>query len=80
MVDSGVIGAGTDTLSNIEIIQHAGGRYLLVGNDGFADATAAAAAATLPGDTLVFATPPGGTVAIDLSGSDENSRPDHRGR
>ena len=30
VVDSGVIGAGTDTLSNIEIIQHAGGRYLLV--------------------------------------------------
>ena len=50
------------------LIQHAGGRYLLVGNDGFADATAAAAYATLPGDTLVFATPPGGTVAIDLSG------------
>ena len=48
VVDSGVIGAGTDTLSNIEIIQHAGGRYLLVGNDGFADATAAAAAATHP--------------------------------
>ena len=71
---------GTDTLSNIEIVAHSGGRYLLVGNGGFADATAAAAYATLPGDTLVFATPPGGTVAIDLSGSDENSRPYHRGR
>ena len=35
VVDSGVIGAGTDTLSNIEIVQHAGGRYLLVGNGGF---------------------------------------------
>src|SRR5262245_4489363 len=70
-VDSGAIGAGTDTLSNIEIIQHAGGRYLLVGNDGFADAAAAAAYATLPGDTLVFATPPGGTVTIDLGGSND---------
>ena len=71
VVDSGFIGAGTDTLSNIEIIQHAGGRYLLVGNDGFADATAAAASATRPGDTLVFATPPGGTVTIDLGGSND---------
>ena len=71
---------GTDTLSNIEIVAHSGGRYLLVGNGGFADTTAAAAYATLPGDTLVFATPPGGTVAIDLSGSDENSRPYHRWR
>ena len=65
---------GTDTLSNIEIIEHGGGRYLLVdptGHSGFADATAAAAAATRPGDTLVFATPPGGTVTIDLGGSDD---------
>jgi trimeric autotransporter adhesin len=64
--------AGTDTLSNVEIVQHAGGRYLLVGNGGFADATAAAAAATLPGDTLVFATVPGGPVDIDLGGTDED--------
>ena len=66
---------GTDTLSNIEIIEHGGGRYLLVdptGHSGFADATAAAAAATRPGDTLVFATPPGGTVTIDLGGSDDS--------
>jgi trimeric autotransporter adhesin len=63
--------AGTDTLSNVEIVQHAGGRYLLVGNGGFADATAAAAAATHPGDTLVFATTPGGTVDINLGGSDD---------
>jgi trimeric autotransporter adhesin len=70
-VDSGAIGAGTDTLSNIEIIQHAGGRYLLVGNDGFADAAAAAAYATRPGDTLVFATTPGGMVTIDLGASDD---------
>ena len=33
--------AGGDTLSNIEIVQHAGGRYLLVGNGGFGTAAAA---------------------------------------
>jgi trimeric autotransporter adhesin len=63
--------AGTDALSNVEIVQHAGGRYLLVGNGGFTDATAAAEAATHPGDTLVFATTPGGTVTIDLGGSND---------
>ena len=72
VVDSGVIGAGTDTLSNIEIIQHAGGRYLLVGNGGFATAADAAAAATHAGDTLVFATPPVGPVDIDLGGTDDD--------
>ena len=72
MVDSGVIGAGTDTLSNIEIVQHAGGRYLLVGNGGFATAADAAAAATHAGDTLVFATPPVGPVDIDLGGTDDD--------
>ena len=63
---------GTDTLSNIEIIEHGGGRYLLVdptGHSGFATANEAAQHATRPGDTLVFATPPGGTVTIDLGGS-----------
>ena len=66
---------GTDTLSNIEIIEHGGGRYLLVdptGHSGFATANEAAQHATRPGDTLVFATPPGGTVTIDLGGSDDN--------
>ena len=72
VVDSGVIGAGTDTLSNIEIVQHAGGRYLLVGNGGFATAADAAAAATHAGDTLVFATPPVGPVDIDLGGTDDD--------
>ena len=65
---------GTDTLSNIEIIEHGGGRYLLVdptGHSGFATANEAAQHATRPGDTLVFATPPGGTVTIDLGGSDD---------
>ena len=64
--------AGTDALSNVEIVQHAGGRYLLVGNGGFADATAAAAAATQPGDILVFATAPSGPVDINLGGTDED--------
>ena len=63
---------GTDTLSNIEIVQHAGGRYLLVGNGGFATAADAAAAATHAGDTLVFATPPVGPVDIDLGGTDDD--------
>ena len=59
VVDGGA--EGIDTLSNIEIIQHAGGRYLLVdptGHSGFADANEAAQAATRPGDTIVFAAPP----------------------
>ena len=50
--------AGGDTLSDIEIVQHAGGRYLLVGNGGFADTAAAALAASQAGDTIMFATPP----------------------
>ena len=66
---------GTDTLSNIEIIEHGSGRYLLVdptGHSGFATANEAAQQATRPGDTLVFATtPPGGTVTIDLGGSND---------
>ena len=53
-------------------MQHAGGRYLLVGNGGFATAADAAAAATHAGDTLVFATPPVGPVDIDLGGTDDD--------
>ena len=52
---------GTDTLSNIEIIEHGGGRYLLVdptGHSGFADANEAAQHATRPGDTIIFAARP----------------------
>ena len=60
-----------DTLSNIEIVQHAGGRYLLVGNGGFIDAAAAAAAATQAGDTILFATPPA-TIEINLPDNDED--------
>ena len=58
---------GTDTLTNIEIVQHSGGRYLLVdptGNSGFTDVNAAVQAATLPGDTIVFATPP---TSVDIA-------------
>jgi hypothetical protein len=62
---------GTDTLQNIEIVQHGDGRYLLVGNGGFADATTAAAAATQPDDIIVFATPPA-EIVIDLSDTNED--------
>ena len=58
---------GTDTLTNIEIVQHSGGRYLLVdptGNSGFTDVNDAVQAATLPGDTLVFTTPP---ASVDIA-------------
>ena len=58
---------GTDTLTNIEIIQHSGGRYLLVdptGHSGFADANTAAQAATRPGDTIIFAAPP---ASVDIT-------------
>ena len=60
---------GIDTLLNTEIVQHSGGRYLLVGNGGFANATDANAAATQPGDVVVFAT---STTVIDLSGDDSD--------
>jgi len=49
---------GTDTLSNVEIVAHSGGRYLLVGNGGFATVAAAAAVANHVGDMIVLATPP----------------------
>jgi Ca2+-binding RTX toxin-like protein len=64
---------GVDTLLNTEIIQHSGGRYLLVGNGGFADAASALAAATQPGDVLVFAN---SSSVIDLSGSTNNENLD----
>jgi Ca2+-binding RTX toxin-like protein len=63
---------GTDTLQNIEIVQHGGGRYLLVGNGGFADATTAVEAATQPGDIIVFATPPADPIVVDLSDTNED--------
>ncbi len=71
---------GADTLSNMEIVRHAGGRYLLVddpntsGANGFANAAAAALVATQAGDTILFATPPAPDVPIeiDLSEDDED--------
>jgi Ca2+-binding RTX toxin-like protein len=65
---------GTDTLENIEIVQHGGGRYLLVGNGGFADAATAATAATQAGDTIVFAAPPppDNPIVIDLTDTNED--------
>jgi len=65
---------GTDTLFNTEIVQHSGGRYLLVGDGGFADLTAAAAVATQAGDTILVETPPTPTtpVVVDLTGTDED--------
>ncbi len=61
----------TDTLTTIEIVKHAGGRFLLVGNGGFADADAAADRATQPGDIILFAVPPAETV-IDESDATED--------
>ena len=64
---------GTDTVSNVKFIEHAGGRYLLVDpdNGGFANAQDAAAAATRPGDQIIFATPPTEPITIDLTDPEE---------
>ena len=59
---------GTDTLHNIEFIEHSGGRYVLVDPDGthggFATANEAAQHATRPGDTLKFASAP---ASVDIT-------------
>ena len=44
---------GTDTLAEVEIVDHASGRFLLVGNGGFATFADAAAEATQPGDVIL---------------------------
>jgi Ca2+-binding RTX toxin-like protein len=62
---------GTDTLSNIEFVEHSGGRYVLVGNGGFATLTDAVNAATRPGDTILFAAPPTDPIDIDVSDNDD---------
>ncbi|MBS7791460.1 hypothetical protein KTR66_15770, partial [Roseococcus sp. SDR] len=49
-----VNGGDSDTLTNVEIISHAGGRILLVGNGGFATIQAAIDAADA-GDTVLLA-------------------------
>jgi RTX calcium-binding nonapeptide repeat (4 copies)/FG-GAP-like repeat len=63
---------GTDTLFNIEIVRHGGGRYLLVGDGGFADLAAASAAATQAGDTILVSAPPNNPVVVDLTRTDED--------
>ena len=45
---------GTDTLIDAEIVEHGGGRFLLVGNGGF-DSIAAALAEANAGDTIILA-------------------------
>ena len=68
VVDGGA--EGSDTLSNVEIIEHGGGRYLLVdptGHSGFADVDAAVQHATRPGDTIIFAAAPTGPVNITVN-------------
>jgi len=62
---------GSDTLSHVEIVAHSGGRYLLVGNGGFASVAAAAAVANHVGDMIVLATPPapGTPIDVDLTGN-----------
>ena len=65
VVDDGA--GGSDELSNVEIIEHGGGRYLLVdptGHSGFATANEAAQHATRPGDTLIFAAAP---ASVDIT-------------
>ncbi len=54
---------GTDTLDNVEIIAHAGGRILLVGAGGF-DTVQAAVDAAVDGDTIYLAE---GTYAGDVT-------------
>ena len=71
-VDGGA--EGIDTLSNIEIVVHSGGRYLLVGNGGFDSVAAAAAVANHVGDMIVLAAPPapGTPIDVDLTGDGTN--------
>jgi len=65
---------GTDTLTNVKFVQHAGGRFLLVGNGGFADLDSALAAATKAGDTVIYAAPPqaGTDVAVTVPDTGED--------
>ena len=69
-VNAGV--GDTDTLSNIAFVEHSGGRYVLVGNGGFATPEEAAAAATRLGDVIKFATPPSDPVVIDVTDTNQN--------
>ena len=73
-VDGGWQVNGSDTLHNIEFIEHSGGRYVLVDPDGthggFATANEAAQHATRPGDTIKFASAPA-SVDITVSTSED---------
>ena len=73
VVDGGVIGAGTDTLSNIEIVADTPAAVIC----WLAMVVSLPPRTQLPpphhaGDTLVFATPPVGPVDIDLGGTDDD--------
>ena len=68
---NGGVGEGTDTLSNVEVINDAGsGNILLVGNGGYASISAAIDAA-VDGDTIIVAagtwTLPGGDSGKQLT-------------
>ena len=63
---------GNDTLSHIEFVEHGGGRYVLFGNGGFTSLHDAIEAATLPGDTIVFAETPTDPITIDVTDTNEN--------
>src|SRR5262249_59907050 len=57
---------GTDTLFNIEIVRHGGGRYLLVGDGGLAHPAAPTPAATQADPTILVPAPPINPVLVDL--------------
>ena len=63
--------SGSDTLSNVEIIEHGGGRYLLVDPDRpqrlRRPRTRRLQHATRPGDTIIFAAAPTGPVDITVN-------------
>ena len=63
---------GTDTLSNVEFVEHGGGRYVLFGNGGFATLKEAVEAATHPGDTIKFAETPTGPITIDVTDTNDD--------
>ena len=63
---------GTDTLSNVEFVEHGGGRYVLFGNGGFATLKEAVEAATHPGDTIKFAETPTDPITIDVTDTNDD--------
>ena len=63
---------GTDTLSNVEFVEHGGGRYVLFGNGGFATLKEAVEAATHPGDTIKFAETPTDPITVDVTDTNDD--------